>query len=225
MGVAGQVREGGRLQRFVLAFFHKVNDAVNVEGGDGFLAGVGLQVGQRDFAVHESVFGEDGGAVGVLQDVEGRLEVRISVCVVGADVVAGKVFSGLLVQAIGQLVREGVAVVGVGALAGGVVPHKAASGGIYVDGCQQCLLHGPSNLAGDIVGPAHAFLQGDVFLFGNQEFGIIATAPEVLHYGAGNFTVVLILPEASVRRAFARGFHPVAIVNQYFHIVVRFQVE
>ena len=127
MGVAGQVRKGGRLQRLVLTFFHEVYDAIHVEGGDGFLAGVGLQVGQGDFAVHESVFGEDGGAVGVLQDVEDRLEVRIAVGVISADIVAGKVLTGLLVQAIGQLVREGVAVISVGAPAGGVVPHKAAS--------------------------------------------------------------------------------------------------
>ena len=92
------------LQRLVLAFLQEVYDAVHVEGGDGFLAGVGLQIGQGDFAVHESVFGEYGSAVGVLQDVEGRFEVGITIGVVGADVVAGKVLTGLLVQAIGQLV-------------------------------------------------------------------------------------------------------------------------
>ncbi len=108
---------------------------------------------------------------------------------------------------------------GVCAPAGGVVPHKAASCDVYVDGYQESLLHGPSNLAGDFVGPAHAFLQGNVFLFGNQEFGVIAAALEVFHYGSGDFTVVLVLPEASVRRAFARGFNPVAIVNQYFHLL------
>ena len=68
----------------MLAFFHEVDDAANVEGGDGFLAGVGLQVGRGDFAVHKSVFSQDCGAVGVLQDVEGSLEVWIAVGAVGA---------------------------------------------------------------------------------------------------------------------------------------------
>lgn len=203
----------------MFASFHEVYDAVHVEGGDGLLAGVGLQVGQGDFAVHKAVFRQYGSAVGVLQDVEGRLEVRIAVGVVGADVVAGKVLTGLLVQAIGQLVREGVAVVGVAAPAGGVVPFLSVSGSVHVDAHDDGLLDGPSNLAGDFVGPAHAFLQGDVFLFWNQEFGVIAAALEVLHYGSGDFTVVLVLPEASVRRAFASGIFAVAVVNQYFNLL------
>lgn len=80
-------------------------------------------------------------------------------------------------------------------------------------------LYGVANLAGDLVGPAYAFLQGDVPHFGNQEFGVIAAQLEVFHYGFGNFTVVLVLPEASIRRAFARGVNPVAVVNQYFHFL------
>ena len=39
------------MQRLVFAFFHEVYDAVHVEGGDGFLAGVGLQIGQGDVAI------------------------------------------------------------------------------------------------------------------------------------------------------------------------------
>ena len=58
-----------------------------------------------------------------------------------------------------------------------------------------------------------------VILFWNQEFGVIAAALEVLHYGSGDFTVVLVLPEASVRRAFASGIFAVAVVNQYFNLL------
>ena len=39
----------------------------------------------------------------------------------------------------------------------------------------------------------------------DQEFGVVAAELEVFHHGSGNLTVVLVLPEASVGRAFARG--------------------
>ena len=62
-----------------------------------------------------------------------------------------------------------------------------------------------ANLAGEFVGSAYAFLQGDVFLFGDQELGVVASELEVFHHGSGNFAVVLVLAEASVGRAFAGG--------------------
>ena len=66
-------------------------------------------------------------------------------------------------------------------------------------------LYGVANLAGEVVGPTYAFLQGDVLFFGDQEFGVVAAELEVFHHDSGNLTVVLVLPEASVGRAFARG--------------------
>lgn len=72
--------------------------------------------------------------------------------------------SGGFVQAGGQFVREAVAVVGVAAPAGGVVPFLAVSGGVYVDGDDDGLLDGVAHLAGEFVGSAHAFFQGDVFV-------------------------------------------------------------
>ena len=66
-------------------------------------------------------------------------------------------------------------------------------------------LYGVANLAGDFVCPAHAFFQGNVVAFGDQEFGIDASELEVLYDCSGNLAVVLVLPEASVGRAFARG--------------------
>ena len=68
-----------------------------------------------------------------------------------------------------------------------------------------------ANLAGKLVGSAHAFLQGDVFFFGDQELGAVASELEVFHHGSGNFAVVLVLAEASVGRAFAGGVFPVAV--------------
>lgn len=66
--------------------------AVYVEGDDCFLALVGFQEGQGELAVHETVLGEDCCRVGVLEEVEGGLEVGISVGEVGPDLVAGEVF-------------------------------------------------------------------------------------------------------------------------------------
>ena len=52
--------------------------------------------------------------------------------------------------------------VGVAAPAGGIVPAFAVAGGIHVDAHNDGLLHGVANLAGDLVGRAYAFLQGDI---------------------------------------------------------------
>ena len=54
-------------------------------------------------------------------------------------------------------------------------------------------------LARDLIGPSAALLQGDVFLFRDQQFGIVATQFEMLNYSCSNLTVVLVLPESSVR--------------------------
>ena len=70
----------------------------------------------------------------MFEDVERSLEVRISVGIIRADAVPRQMLSGRLVEAVGQLVGQGVAVVGVGAPAGGIVPHQAAAGRIDVDG-------------------------------------------------------------------------------------------
>ncbi len=44
------------------------------------------------------------------------------------------------------------------------VHFKCASSGVHVDGDDDGLLDGVANLAGEFVGSAHAFLQGDVFV-------------------------------------------------------------
>ena len=136
------------------------------------------------------------------------IQVGVSVGVVGAEFVAGEVLSGGFVEAGGQLVGEAVAVVGVAAPAGGVVPFLAVAGGVHVDGDDDGLLDGVAYLAGELVGSAYAFLQGDVFFFGDQELGVVASELEVFHHSSGNFAVVLVLAEASVGRAFAGGVFP-----------------
>lgn len=69
----------------------------------------------------------------MLQDVERFLEVRITVAVVSTEPVSGQVSLGGFVQASGQLVGLSVTGEGVGAPAGGIVPHQAAAGCIDVD--------------------------------------------------------------------------------------------
>ena len=69
----------------------------------------------------------------MLQDVEGLLEVWITVAVVGTEPVAGKVPLGGFVQSGRQLVGLRVPGESVGAPARGVVPHSAAAGCINVD--------------------------------------------------------------------------------------------
>ena len=49
---------------------------------------------------------------------------------------------------------------------------------VYVDG--DGLLDGVADLAGEFVGSTHAFFQGDVFFFGDQELGAVASELEVL---------------------------------------------
>ena len=79
------------LQRLVAPLDDEVFNAVYVEVDDGFLAFVGFQEGQGELAVHEAVLGEDCGGVGVLEEVEGGLEVGIAIGKVGPDLVAGEV--------------------------------------------------------------------------------------------------------------------------------------
>lgn len=65
-----------------------------MECDDGLLPFLRFQKLERDLTVHESIFCEYGRAVRALQDVEWFLKVWITVTVVGAEPVAGKVFLG-----------------------------------------------------------------------------------------------------------------------------------
>lgn len=63
-----------------------------------------------------------------------------------------------------------------------------------------------ADLASDFVYTPAALLQGDILHFWNHQFGIIAAQFEMLNNSCSNLTVVLVLPEASAGRAFARGY-------------------
>ena len=156
----------------------------------------------------------------MLQDVEGFLEIGLTVAVVGTEPVAGKVSLGGFIQAGGQLV--GLCVLGesVGAPASGTVPHSAAAGCIDVDADDEGVVGFVTVADGHTVDTSAAFLQGYVLLLGHDERCVVTTALEMLNDGASNQAVVLVLPEASVRRAFAGGVDSVpGIENDGVHII------
>ena len=101
----------------------------------------------------------------MLQDKERFLDIRITVGIFGAELVPRQMFLGRLVEAIGQSVGERMPREGVGALAGGTVPHGAAAGSIDVDTHHKGVIRLMPVTDGDAVDPAAAFLQGDNLSF------------------------------------------------------------
>lgn len=116
----------------------------------------------------------------MLQDVEGSLEVRISVAVVSTEPVAGKVSLGGFVQTGNQLVGLCVPRESVGAPASGVVPHTAAAGCIDVDADNESVVRFVSVADGFTVDAPASFFQGFVLLIGHDEGCGVTTALEML---------------------------------------------
>lgn len=94
-------------------------DAVNVKVDEGLLTFRGKEEVTVLVVIHEEVFGEDGGAGGVAEEVEVFLEVGVGVGVVGAEALAGEVRPGGSVEGGGEGIGQGVATGGVGAPAAG----------------------------------------------------------------------------------------------------------
>lgn len=102
-------------------FFIEVgDDAVDVQVDDGLATLGGEEEGAVFLVVHEEVLGEDCRAERVLEDVEGGLEVRITVGIVHAELVSGEVILGGDIEETGDVVGFRVAGEGVGAPATGV---------------------------------------------------------------------------------------------------------
>lgn len=104
-----------------LTAFDIVNNPSHVQRNDGLLPLLWFEEAERDLRVHEAVLREDCRTVGVLQNVERFLEVRIAVAVVGTEPVAGKMSLGSFVQASSQLVGLSVSRECVGTPACGAV--------------------------------------------------------------------------------------------------------
>lgn len=192
---------------------HKLHNPFHMQRHNSLLPCLRLQEPQRDLRIHKPVLREHRRAERMLEDVIRRLDVRVPVGEISPETVPRQILDGGITEAGGQLVRKAVAVVSVAAPAGSIVPTVSPAGSVDVNGDEDGVLDRPADLTGKLVGPPDTLLQGDILLFRHQQLGIVATKLEVFHDGAGNPTVVLVLPETSVRRAFARGIDPVAIVN------------
>ena len=104
-----------------------------MEVNDGLLTFGAEEEGAVGWVVHEEVFGEDGGAGGVAEEVE-----------VGAEAVAGEMWAGGVVEGGGEGIGPGVATGGVGAPAAGGGPVFAGTGGVAVDGDEEDVVFVPS---------------------------------------------------------------------------------
>ena len=179
------------------------------------LAFGGEEEGAVGGVVHEEVFGEDGGAAGVAEEVEAGFEVGVSVGGVGAEMVAGEVVFGCFVQVVGEGVGLGGAAGGVGAPAAGVRPSGAVSGSVDVDGDKADVVGAePGAVA---VGAAAAFSEGDVGFFWDEEGGVVVEGGEAVNDAGGEAAGQGVFAECSVRGSFSGGVDAVAVVDEDFH--------
>ena len=139
---------------------------------NGLLAGAGLEEGEVGAVVHEEGFCEDSRAKSVLQDVEASFLVGISIGPIEAHTVAGEILEGCVAETGGELVRGSLTFRGVDAPAACLSPAAAVSVGVEVDADAEGV-PGSVNKAPGIDSPA-SFFKGDVVIFRNEEFGIVA---------------------------------------------------
>ena len=165
--------------------------------------------------VHEEVFGEDGGAAGVAEEVEGGFLVGVAVGVVGAEAHAGEVGLGGGVEGGGEGIGPGVATGGVGAPAAGGEPAVASAGGVAVDGDEEDVVF--AQLAAPFVYAAAALGQGDVRFLGHQERGVQAPGGEGVHDAPGDDAVFAVFQETAVGASLALGVDAVAVVDEDLH--------
>ena len=181
---------------------------------DGLATFGGEKEGAVFLVVHEEILGEDCRAERVLEDVERLLEVRITVGVVHAELVAGEVILGGDVEEAGDVVGFRVAGEGVGAPAAGVHPFHAVAGCVDVDGDEDGV--GYAVGGGNPVDAVHAFLQGDIFGLSDDELCVVAPGDEALDDSSGNFAVVAPFHEGAVGRGFTFGVDAMSGIEEYF---------
>ena len=149
------------------------------------------------------------------EDVEVLFQIGIAVGVIGAETHAGKVVGGGIVEAGGQSVGPGVAAGGIGAPATGVHPSASSSGSVDVNGDENDIVF--AELATPGIDAAAALLQGNVFLFGDEEFGIIALGGQGRNDAAGDVAGIGVFEEAAVGAALAGSFTAMAVIDEDFH--------
>lgn len=165
--------------------------------------------------VHEEVFGEDGRAGGMAEEVEVFLEVGVGVGVVGAEAVAGEVGLGGGVEGGGEGIGTGGAGSGVGAPAAGGEPAVASAGCVAVDGDEEDVVF--AQLAAPLVHAAAALGQGDVVLLGYQEGGVVPPGLKGGDDAAGEEPVLGVFQKPAVGAPLALGVDAVAVVDEDLH--------
>ena len=185
-----------------------------MEIDDGLLAFGAEEESAVAARVHEEIFYENGRRKGPSEKVEVGLQVGVAVGVVGTESLAGEVELGTFIETGGEGIGPGVSPGGVGALAGGVVPAVAPAGGVGVDGDEDDVV--PAEEAAAFVDAAASLGQRDVFLFGNEEGGVVAEVGEGGDHPACNEAVPGVLPEHPVWAALARRVDAVTVVDKDF---------
>lgn len=209
-----------------LVLLQEFDDSLDVEGDDGFLAFFGFQEGKILRIVEEKILREDRRCVSVPEDVEVLFQVRISVGVVRADTLAGQMFPGGFVETAGQLVGQRVSLAGVGAPSAGIHPLGTVTGCVGVDADDCDVLDGKTDLAGHVVGAGCSVLQREVGFLGIENLDVVAAKTKMLRHCVPDDSVELVLPESSVRRAFAGGVDSVpGIENDFVHSAKKVEFE
>ncbi len=202
------------------------NDSLDVECDNGFLTFFGFQEGKILRIVEEKILREDGRCVSIPEQVEVLFQVRISVGVVCADTLAGQMFPGCFIETVGQLVGKSVSLTSVGAPSAGFHPLGAVASCVGVDADDCYVLDGKTDLAGHIVGAGCSVRQRKVGFLGIEDLDIVAAKTKVLRHSVPDDTVELVLPESSVRRAFAGGVDSVpGIENDFVHGAKKVEFE
>jgi len=205
----------GRAGHFSLVDAEVEVDAGDVEVDEVGLTDVAEEVFYVGLVVHEEVFGEDGGAAGVAEEVEGSLDVRIAIGEVHPEVLVGDVDLGGVIEAGGEAVGRGVLGRGVGAPAGSVVPAVAFAGSVAMDGDEDDVLF--TEGVAEAVDTVAALEEADIVVFRYQEFSVVALGLKGGDYASGEKPVFGVFQEASIGAPLSLGVHSVAVVDQDFH--------
>ena len=114
----------------------------------------------------------------------------------------------------------------VGTPSAGFHPLGAVAGCVGVDADDGHVLDGKTDLAGHVVGAVCSVRQWKVGFLGIENLNIVAAKTKVLRHSVPDDTVELVLPESSVRRAFAGGVDSVTgIENDFVHGAKKVEFE
>lgn len=143
------------------------------------------------------------------------LKVRITVGVVGAEALAGKMKLGGIVQAGGECICLGVAPGGVCAPSGCIEPLIALSGGIGVNGDEDDIVRAQQSVS--LIDTPASFWKWDIREFGHEQLGVVAKVGQGRSYAGSNQPVPGVFPKDAVRASLAWSLSTVAVMDKLFH--------